>query len=60
MRGAFGKYLLDLSKIIFAGGILSKIVVSENISDVFLLFTAGSVSLGTAIVGLVLIKKSEE
>lgn len=57
MRQELGKYLLDLSKIIFATAFLGT-VLSEDVNKILIVGASLVFVISLAIIGLILIKKN--
>ena len=60
MRKEIGKYLLDVSKLVFAGVVLSSVLKVEDISKFLLLFIGLTVTFLLALFGFLYIKKGEK
>ena len=56
MKEHFGKYCLDLSKLVFAGAVLSAII-KESLPVFWVVLVSSSVVVSLAIGGFLLIKK---
>ncbi len=58
MRQKVGEYLLDISKLVFAGMALSAIMEMDGISNAAVVAVGASATIGTAIIGFALIRRS--
>ncbi|MBU0702082.1 hypothetical protein KKE26_12470 [bacterium] len=57
MRGKVGDYLLDVSKLVFAGVVLSSILGFEDVPELAVLISGSMATLITALVGFYLGKE---
>jgi hypothetical protein len=62
MYEELGKYLVDVSKLVFGGVILTNVIQVEWINTFWLLFVGSIVAFSTATLGIILItyKRKEE
>jgi len=56
MRAKISDYLLDISKLVFAGVVLSTILDVEGISKLAILAIGLAATVGIAVLGLILIR----
>ena len=60
MREEIGKYLLDVSKLVLAGVVLSGVFEIEGMSKIVLLLWGVFLTLCIALLGFILIKKDKK
>jgi hypothetical protein len=53
----FGKYFLDISKLVFGGAVLSSIMQIEKINHGYVMAIGGFISLSLAIIGFGILRK---